>query len=55
MEDGNGDEDGERFQRRGWRTATVTRMENSSGDEDGERRRETRMKDSSGDESGEQG
>lgn len=27
MEDGNGDEDGGRFQRRGWRTVTETRME----------------------------
>ena len=54
MEDGNGDKDGERFRRRGWRTVTETTPVNRAENEDGERRRETRMKDGNGDDDGEQ-
>lgn len=39
MENGNGDEEGGQFRRRGRRTIEVNGMENGSGDESGEQGR----------------
>ena len=36
MKDGSGDEDGEQFRRRGWRTKEGDGTEDGSGDESGE-------------------